>query len=85
TPGQPAAPAPAPPPLPAAAQWYIAVNNQQQGPYDAGALAAQVAGGALTPATLVWKAGLPQWTPAAQVPELASLFATTPPPLPPRS
>ncbi len=44
----PAAAAAAPPPLPAAAEWFIGVNGQQQGPFDAAALAAQVSGGALT-------------------------------------
>jgi membrane protease subunit (stomatin/prohibitin family) len=81
--GAPAAPAP-PPPLPAQ-QWYLAVNNEQQGPYDLGGLAGQVAAGALTPQTLVWRAGLPQWTVAAQVPEMANVLASTPPPLPPQA
>jgi membrane protease subunit (stomatin/prohibitin family) len=82
----PAGPPPAgPPPLPQAAQWYLGVGGQQQGPFDQGALAAQVAGGTLTPGTLVWRAGMPQWTPAQQVPELAGLFGAVPPPLPPQS
>jgi hypothetical protein len=32
--------------------------------------------------TLVWKAGMSEWTPAAQVPDLAALFKDVPPPLP---
>jgi membrane protease subunit (stomatin/prohibitin family) len=76
-----AAPA-GPPPLPTQQQWYLAVNNEQQGPYAVADLGTQVAAGGLTPTTLVWRAGLAQWTQAAQVPELAGLMRTTPPPLP---
>jgi membrane protease subunit (stomatin/prohibitin family) len=84
----PTAPAPAPagpPPLPTRQQWYLAVNNEQHGPFDLPGLPAQVASGALSATTLVWRAGLAQWTQAAQVPELASLLQSTPPPLPPQS
>jgi len=70
-----------PPPLPVQDQWYLGVGGQQQGPFAFGDLAAQVSTGALTPATLVWKAGMAQWTPAQQVPELAQLLGG-PPPLP---
>lgn len=83
-PAQPAQPAPAgPPPLPVQEEWFIGAGGQQQGPFQLGQLTAQVASGALTPATLVWKTGMAQWTPAQQVPELAPLFGGTPPPMPP--
>ena len=86
-----AAPAPAPasaaapagpPPLPTQAEWYLGAGGQQQGPYDLSGLAGQVGGGVLTRATLVWKTGMGAWLPAEQVPELAQLLASTPPPLP---
>jgi membrane protease subunit (stomatin/prohibitin family) len=77
-----AAPA-GPPPLPAQAQWYVGVNGARQGPFDLAGLAAAVGSGALTPTTLVWRNGMAQWTPAAQVPELAPVLGSTPPPLPP--
>ena len=81
------APAPAaapagPPPLPTQAEWYLGAGGQQQGPYDLSGLAGQVGGGVLTRATLVWKTGMGAWLPAEQVPELAQLLASTPPPLP---
>lgn len=80
----PAAPAqPGPPPLPQQDQWYIGVNGQQLGPFDLTGLAAQVSAGTLTPTTLVWKAQLPAWTAAGQVPELAPVLSSSPPPLPP--
>jgi len=82
-PAAPAAPAGPPPPLPAQSQWFLGVNGQQQGPFDAEALAAQARSGSLTGATLVWKNGMSAWTPASDVPELASVLASVPPPLPP--
>ncbi|WP_424528729.1 SPFH domain-containing protein [Sphaerisporangium viridialbum] len=71
-----------PPPLPVRDQWYLGIGGQQQGPFDLAALVAQVRSGALTATTLVWKAGMPQWAPAQQVPEIAHLLTGTPPPLP---
>lgn len=71
-----------PPPLPAAAAFFVAVNGQQSGPHDPSVLTAMVTKGELQRDTLVWKQGMVNWTPAAQVQELASLFANVPPPLP---
>lgn len=83
-PAAPAAPPAGPPPLPPQDQWYIGANGQQLGPFDLNGLAGQAGAGTLTRASLVWKAGLPQWTAAGQVPELGSVFAAVPPPLPPQ-
>jgi membrane protease subunit (stomatin/prohibitin family) len=85
----PAAPAAqaaaAPPPLPVVDQWFVGVGSERQGPYDAGALGAQVSAGTLTAASLVWKAGMAGWVAAGQVPELSGVFAAVPPPLPPQA
>ncbi|MBI5866002.1 MAG: DUF4339 domain-containing protein, partial [Planctomycetes bacterium] len=76
----------APPPLPGqAAAFFVAINNQQAGPFDLGALRQHARSGSLTRETLVWKQGMASWTPAGQVAELASLFAPVPPPLPPKA
>jgi membrane protease subunit (stomatin/prohibitin family) len=81
----PPATAPAgPPPLPSQQQWYVGVGSERAGPFDAAALSAQVAAGALTPASLVWKAGMTAWTPAGELADLAGAFAAVPPPLPPQ-
>ena len=79
------APAPAggPPPIPGAIMLFVAVNGQQTGPFDLQTLKQQVASGRLTKETLVWKQGMAAWTPAGQVPELATVFAAMPPPVPP--
>lgn len=85
-----AAPAPAtaatggPPPLPVPEQWYVAVGGRQQGPYESSALPGLVSAGVLTHATLVWRTGMAAWLPAGQLPELARLLASVPPPLPPQ-
>lgn len=82
-PGQAGAAAPPPPPsLPA---WHVAINGQTQGPFNPQQLAQAVSSGQLSPATLVWCAGMAGWTAAGQVPQLAALFATqtAPPPPPP--
>jgi membrane protease subunit (stomatin/prohibitin family) len=73
-----------PPPLPPQQQWYMGVGGQQQGPLDQQGLAAAVAAGTLRPDTLVWRAGMAQWTAASQVPEVAQVLSSAPPPLPPQ-
>lgn len=74
-----------PPPLPRKESFYIELNGAQAGPFDTTALSEKLANGQLTRASLVWKTGMPQWTPAGSVAELASLFVDAPPPLPPRA
>jgi membrane protease subunit (stomatin/prohibitin family) len=73
----------APPPLPKQASYFVALNNQQTGPYDASRLAELARNGHLGRDTLVWRDGMGAWTPAGQVPDLAPLFAAGPPPIPP--
>ena len=75
---QPQAPA-TPPPLPQA-QYYVAVGGAQQGPYDLAAMQALMQQGQINSSTLVWKAGMPQWTAASTLPELSAV--PTPPPIP---
>jgi membrane protease subunit (stomatin/prohibitin family) len=72
----------APPPLPAGAQFHVAVGQSRTGPFDLASLQQQAASGQLTRDSLVWKNGMAQWVKAADVPELASLFADMPPPIP---
>ncbi len=78
---QPAAAAP--PPLPQQTQYFAALNGQQAGPFDMAALQGQVSSGQVTRDTLVWCAGMANWTKAGEVAELSNLFAAAPPPLPP--
>ncbi|PLW99349.1 MAG: antifreeze protein [Marinilabiliales bacterium] len=73
----------APPPIPGQVKFYLAVNGQQQGPYDIPALKQMVQSGQLTKDTLVWKEGMANWIAAGQVQEMSQVFGAVPPPVPP--
>lgn len=72
-----------PPPLPQMANYYLAINGQQQGPYDTNTICQYIQGGQLTRETLAWKQGMPTWSPLGTLPEFANLFGVCPPPIPP--
>jgi membrane protease subunit (stomatin/prohibitin family) len=71
-----------PPPLPTALQFHVAINGQQAGPFDLATIGFKIQEGSINRSSLVWKAGMANWVAAESVPELASLFAAVPPPLP---
>jgi membrane protease subunit (stomatin/prohibitin family) len=71
-----------PPPLPSGIQLFVALSGQQAGPFDAAVLQQMAHTGQLSRETLVWKQGMSEWAAAGQLPELASIFGTVPPPLP---
>lgn len=71
-----------PPPMPAAVQYTVAINGQQYGPYNIQQMQQMAQSGQINTSTLVWAPGMPQWTAAGTVPELANLFMATPPPMP---
>ena len=70
-----------PPPLPSK-EWWVAIAGKQHGPHDLSELAELISQGALSKDSLAWKQGLSGWLPMANIPELNSLLASTPPPLP---
>lgn len=72
-----------PPPLPHQTTYYVYLNGQQIANQNISDLARYIKNGAMNTETLVWKAGMTQWLPAIQIPELSILFVgQTPPPLP---
>jgi membrane protease subunit (stomatin/prohibitin family) len=79
---------PAPPPSPfgqaeAGPSFHVVVDGKQMGPYGLDVLRQGAATGQLTGETLVWRAGMAQWTAAGDVPELRALFGgSAPPPVP---
>lgn len=73
-----------PPPIPGVAQYYIAVNGQQQGPYSMQVLQQMIQNGSIAKETLIWKQGMSSWTKAGEVDEVNAFFAAVPPPLPPQ-
>jgi membrane protease subunit (stomatin/prohibitin family) len=77
-----AAPGAMPPPPPGGA-WHIAVGGQTQGPFSLTQMIEGIAQGHIDAVTPVWTAGMPAWTPAGQVPQLAGQFTLAPPPPPP--
>lgn len=76
---------PVPPPMPSAVQYMVAINGQQYGPYNMQQMQQMAQSNQINAQVLVWAQGMPQWVTAGSVPELAQLFATTPPPMPPTS
>ncbi len=67
--------------------YYLDASRNQQGPASVSDLARLVRSGAITRDTMIWFAGMPDWRPAGQVNELASLFGppapSMRPPMPP--
>jgi len=78
-PGQSSA---APPLIPASAVYYVAIDGQQQGPFDRSVIEQKIKTGEINRTTLIWHADLSEWTPAEKIAELAGTFAAVPPPLP---
>lgn len=72
------------PPLPGASalRFFVAIDGKQAGPFDSAALAQLSASGKLTPQTLVWKQGMPNWAAASDCPDLHITLGSNPPPLP---
>lgn len=61
-------------------QWYYSKNNIQLGPIEEHELRSKIASGEVTPADMVWREGMADWLPSAQVSELrASSLLSTPP------
>ncbi|MDP1661602.1 MAG: SPFH domain-containing protein [Phycisphaerales bacterium] len=72
-----------PPPMNAGPQYFVGINGQQQGPFDAGTIAAMAGRGQINGQTLVWTAGMANWQPASQVAAVATHLAPAmPPPMP---
>ncbi len=65
----------APPPLPNALAIWLGVGGTPTGPLDLAALKQHFRDGTLTHETLAWSAGMSEWKPAAQMPELADVLS----------
>ena len=57
-------------------KYFIVNNGQQAGPFELHELLAN----GLNANSYVWCEGMPNWLPATQVPEVASLLQQAPPP-----
>ena len=69
-----------PPALPNQAQddqrpiWFYVKDTNRCGPVSLGALRALLAGGEVNADSLVWRAGMSEWQPGRNVPEIRSLL-----------
>lgn len=70
-----------PPPIPVVA-YHVAINGQAAGPYDLAALKQMAVAGQFTGASLVWKAGMAEWTKADTIAELTPVLTAIPPVIP---
>ncbi|RXZ77883.1 DUF4339 domain-containing protein [Paenibacillaceae bacterium] len=81
-PASPAVMAPPPPPPPppvSTAEWMVAIDGQQQGPYSIPSLEKMIAANQIQPyAAHVWRQGMPEWVPLRQQPELMFLAVIPP-------
>ncbi len=59
--------------------WYYAENNDRRGPIEDAAFDALVRAGTITPATLVWREGMPNWTAFSEAGYVAPSAAVPPP------
>jgi len=64
----------APPPLPSALAIWLGVRGAPTGPLDLAALKQHFRDGTLTTDTLAWRAGMADWKPASEVPELKDVL-----------
>lgn len=72
-----------PPPIPpSGVSFFVALNNQQAGPFDLETLKQMISQGQILRETLVWKSGMPTWASAVSQQELENHFSQIPPPLP---
>lgn len=71
-----------PPPLPNAVSYFVAINNQQSGPFNNTQLSEMIKNGQISGETLVWNQGMIGWLKADAVSELQNIFTQIPPPLP---
>lgn len=71
-----------PPPVPTALTYYTVINGQQSGPFEIDTLKQMAVQNVFTKETLVWYAGMANWSKAGVLPELKHLFELLPPPIP---
>jgi len=72
----------APPAIPPTFSLFVVQDGAQAGPYNITTIKHMIANNQITPDTLVWYAGMPNWTAAGQLPEAKEIFGHTPPPVP---
>src|SRR5262245_57119967 len=64
--------------MPEKREWYMAIGGHQVGPVTEDEIASNIKNGSADRNTLVFSAGMKDWTPLKDVPELAQYFASRP-------
>lgn len=59
-------------------EWYVAIDDSQVGPIDIGEIEQRWDGNEIEEDSLAWKAGMSDWMPIAEIPELAYLVTQKP-------
>ncbi len=72
----------APPPVPGAVQFHLVVQGKDSGAMNEQQIAQLIQSGVATRETLAWKQGMSGWIAMSQIPELAGMFGSAPPPIP---
>lgn len=72
-----------PPPPNQNIQYFVLINNQQNGPHSIDSIKLLIGQGQVNKETLVWKEGMVEWGNIMQQNDLKSLFGAVPPPPPP--
>ena len=62
---------------------YVVLDNKVAGPFTEGEMARLISNRQVTKLSYVWKAGMPNWGLAENVPEVLKLVALCPPPFAP--
>lgn len=60
--------------------WYYSKNGMQLGPLSQEELASKAKGGEIQASDLIWREGMTDWKPLAQVPEFQGLVSQSTPP-----
>ena len=71
-----------PPPDPSVFQYFVLINNQQNGPHTIDALKLLISQGQVSNEALVWREGMSDWDSIINQSDLKGLFASNPPPSP---
>lgn len=72
-----------PPPPNQNVQYYVLINNQQNGPHSIDSIKLLISQGQVNKDTLVWKEGMAEWGNIVKQNDLKLLFGAVPPPPPP--
>ena len=59
-------------------EWHVAIDDEDVGPLSLDDIASHIAAGRVDRESLVWRAGMGDWDPADEVPEIRALFDRVP-------